>query len=177
MNNHTHQPKVSNEAVFKASGKTWSDWFSEMKSRGFLELSHKEMAARLEKEYGVAGWWAQMITVEFERASGLRKVNETKDGFEVSVSKTFPYPLHDVYGRALEWFENDSRVGMHTDVKPKKLRCDWLTDDSRIEVHFNSKGEAKTQMVVQHERLLSEGDVEVMRNFWKERLEKMVESL
>lgn len=102
--------------------------------------------------------------------------NGTK-GFEVSVSKTFPYPVCDVYDRAMEWFEKDNRALLRPESNGKKLSCDWLTDDSRIAVHFNSKGKAKTQMVVQHENLLSEGDIEVMRNFWKERLEQMVESL
>jgi len=173
----TQQPKMSDEAVLQASGKTWSQWFSEMESKGFLELSRKEVVKRLNDDYMTSPEWAQTIAAEFERVNGARKTNGHKDGFEVSVSKTFPYPVDDVYDRALQWFEKDNRAFLRPGGNVKKLHCDWLTDDSHIAVRFNSKGKGKTQIVVQHENLLSEGDVEVMRNFWKERLEHLVESL
>lgn len=140
-------------------------------------MSHKDAAKRIQEDYEVSSWWAQSIIVEFERKFGKRQVNETKNGFEVSVSKTFNYPVNDVFGIAHEWFEQERRVEIRTDDKHRRLRGNWLTDDSRFAVHFNPKGTTKTQMVVQHEKLSSEGDVDVMRNFWKERLNQMVESL
>ena len=41
-------------------------------------------------EHGVPGWHSQGITVAYERARGLRAVNQASTGFQVSVSKMVP---------------------------------------------------------------------------------------
>lgn len=175
--NSTHRTKITDEAVLNASGKTWSQWFSELENKGFLDLGHREITKRLNHEYEVPLWWAQTIAYAFERKHELNETHVTKADFEVSVSKTFHYPVTAVAGLAREWFEHENRVELRSNNNDKHLRCNWLTDDSRIHVHFNAKGEKKTQMIVQHEKLSNQSDVDVMRNYWKERLDQMVESL
>ena len=42
--------------------------------------------------------------------------------------------------------------------------------ESRVHVYFVSKGRSKATVSVQHERPSDEGNVEEMREFWKERI-------
>ena len=42
-------------------------------------------------EHGVPGWWAQGVTVEYEKARGLRPIGGDRDGtYNVTASKTSP---------------------------------------------------------------------------------------
>ena len=44
------------------------------------------------------GWWAQAVTVCYERIKGLRAVGQRRDGsFEANKSRTFSVPLVRLY--------------------------------------------------------------------------------
>lgn len=73
------------------TGKGWREWLSILDAWGAREHKHGDVVNHLLDEYGVPGWWAQSITVGYERARGLRAKHQTLTGsFQVSVSKTFP---------------------------------------------------------------------------------------
>jgi len=63
--------RVSDEAVEKATGKRWDRWFSILQKAGASDMNHTEIAYLLSTKYIKNGWWAQMVTVEYERT--LRK--------------------------------------------------------------------------------------------------------
>ncbi|MFW6183668.1 MAG: SRPBCC domain-containing protein [Chloroflexota bacterium] len=83
---------ISNEALEKATGKTWEEWIALLDEEGALELSHKEIAALLlDRGHIETGneWWAQSVTVGYEYAKGRRVKGETADaGFQVGVQRT-----------------------------------------------------------------------------------------
>jgi hypothetical protein len=58
-----------------------------------------EIARHVHEEHGVPGWWTQSVAVGYERARGMRAAHQRPDGYQVSVSKTFPVEL-DVLFRA-----------------------------------------------------------------------------
>lgn len=171
-----HQPKISIEAVLQASGRTWSQWFSELDKINIEHLDHRQLCEKIETDYQVDSWWAHLIAQEFERAKNIDP-KRGPNGFEVSVTKTFSYPVDEVYSLTKDWLEGERRATCRKDKANQKLHCDWITDDSKVEIKFKQKAEGKTQLVVHHNQLEDEGDIEVMRNFWKENLEFMVESL
>ena len=50
------------------------------------------------EKYKVPGWWAQTVTVGYERIKGLRAVGQRRDGtFEANKSRTFAVPLARLY--------------------------------------------------------------------------------
>ncbi len=54
---------------------------------GAARLGHREIV-KLAAKIGEAGpWWRQMVSVEYERARGLRRKHETATGFSVSASR------------------------------------------------------------------------------------------
>jgi hypothetical protein len=62
-------------------------------------------------------------------------------------------------------------------VNQKRLNCKWLSDNSTIDVKFQKKGNYKTILVVQHDKLESQTDAEIIRKFWKRSIPNMIESL
>jgi hypothetical protein len=83
-------PPVSDEAVRKATGRGWNEWFTILDDAGALAWKHPDIARWLAAEHGISGWWAQGVTVGFERARGLRAQHERQSGFSLSVTKTTP---------------------------------------------------------------------------------------
>jgi hypothetical protein len=94
---------ISEDAVKKATGKGWNEWFIILNQAGAKDWSHKRIAEWLHgnhyvtkgKEWPIGrsfneGWWTQSITVAYEYYIGRRILGQTKDsGFEVGVSKSF----------------------------------------------------------------------------------------
>jgi uncharacterized protein YndB with AHSA1/START domain len=128
------------------------------------------------EEQGVPGWWAQSITVGYERSRGMRAKYQTLAGsFQVSVSKTFPIGVGKLFRAFVEaprrnkWLERGT-LKVRTTLKDRSVRFDFRDETSRVVAYFESKGRNKTTVTVQHERLPNAGAVEDMRAMWKERL-------
>jgi hypothetical protein len=166
---------VADEALQRATGKDWDDWFRILDARGLEGFSHTVTAAWVAQEHGIDGWWAQQITVGFERVRGLRRVHETADGFEVSVSKTFRHGVHPVW---TAFADDDARIAWQvppvlqkrTAVEDKSIRFDHGNDRSRVLILLTQKSPEKTTVTLTHERMSGPDDVERMRAFWRAQL-------
>ena len=54
---------ITDKAVLKATGKTWSQWFEELEASPISEESGTEAQAWLtENHTEIGGWWCQVIT-------------------------------------------------------------------------------------------------------------------
>ena len=62
---------------------------------------HRDIARWLNREQGVDGWWAQEITVAYERAIGRRQTGQRPDGYAISASKTVAVPVDRFFAGAL----------------------------------------------------------------------------
>ena len=108
--------RISDEAVKKATGRTWTQWFAILDKVGAKKMRHIDIARMLNTKYldasrstNVAtssGWWSQMVTVEYERARGLRKVNENITGFLVAIHKTVEIPVEKIEKASSLWLKN-----------------------------------------------------------------------
>lgn len=170
------QNGLSDQAIINASGRTWQQWFDELKQKGYDQKSEGEIIEVLEIEYFLDNDWAKDIARTFSDAYDLNKAGIKKKDFEISVRKTFPYPIESVVDHAKNWFNHENRA-IETKFNGKCISCEWKTDHSNVEVQFLVKGKSKTQMVVQHDHLKSSMDAEIMRNFWKENISSIVEAL
>lgn len=174
--------RMSDEAVKEATGKTWPEWFAILDDAGSVHRKHKEIAQWLADVHGVAPWWCQMVTVEYERARGLRKVHQTAAGFEVSVHKTFIVPLHDVY---LAWADEKQRAKwLDLELELTSTRADKILhfklflDGSKIDVATDPSPSGRARLGLSHMKLKKSSDVETWRIFWKaafDRLEKILD--
>jgi hypothetical protein len=176
------EPEVSEEAIVRATGRGWDDWLRILDERGIEGFSHRDTATWLRTELGVDGWWAQAITVGFERARGLRAVHQVGDGFSVGISKTFAVPAERVWAAVADeagrsrWLE-PGLLRPRTAQPERTARFDVAGGSSRVVVYLAPKGDAKTSVTIQHERLASAAEVEERRAFWKARLAALGELL
>jgi len=172
---------ISNEAVQNATGKSWKEWFSILDRENSTSKSHKEIASWLSKNFDISGWWCQMITVQYERERGMRKVHEKKDGFEASKSKTFYHPVEKVYRAWLneemrkQWLK-DPDFEIRTSTENKSIRITW-PDRTNVEVYFTVKGKEKTQISIQHNKLPKQSDVKERKAYWQKQINRLSEFL
>jgi uncharacterized protein YndB with AHSA1/START domain len=173
----------TNANLQKNTGKGWREWFRILDAWGAKERKHGEIAGHLLDEYGVPGWWAQSITVGYERSRGLRAKHQTLSGlFQVSVSKTFPIGVGRLFkafteaSRRNKWLERGT-LKVRTTQKDRTARFDFRDGSSRVVAFFDPKDRNKTTVTVQHEKLRDAGAVEDMRAMWKERLARLADFL
>lgn len=83
---------VRDEAVRKATGKSWAEWVTELDAAGAETMSHTEIAHMLQESKRVeSAWWCQSVTVGYEYAKGRRVRGQAASGkFSLSVSRTIP---------------------------------------------------------------------------------------
>lgn len=117
------------------------------------DLTSQGSAALIDARYPVGGWWAQMVTVEYERARGLRAVHQKANGFSVSASKTVTASVAAVYAMAAAvnfrkgWFP--PRKFKVTSVQEGKSVGGAWDDGSRVDMNFYVKPGGKAQIAVQ----------------------------
>lgn len=165
---------ISSEAVLKATGKDREAWFTILDAWGAAQHTHAEIAEYLHKDQDVSPWWCQMVTVEYERARGLRAAHQKSDGFAVSVSKVLPYPVEQVFAawqdkQRKKWLPETITVTTQTANKTIRGK---LLDDTRVSLGFYPKKE-KVQVALQQEKLKSAAAVEKQRAFWKNAFERL----
>jgi Activator of Hsp90 ATPase homolog 1-like protein len=169
--------------VRQKTGKGWREWFRILDAWGAKERKHGDIARYLMEEQGVPGWWAQSITLGYERARGMRAKYQSAAGvFQVSVSKTFPIGVGKLFRAFAEtsqrnkWLERGT-LKVRTAQRNRSVRFDFSDGTSRVLVSFDPKGRGKTTVAVQHERLPDARAVEEMRGMWKEHLNRLPQVL
>lgn len=169
-------PGMSDAAVHAKTGRTWSEWCELLDHEGAAARTHREIARDLHRHHGVSTWWAQTITVGYERLRGRRAVHQRAGGFAVTKSRTFPVPLAAL-ARAFapaaraEWLGNEP-VRERKTVAGKVVR--WTcSDGSKVDVTLTAKGDSKSQAQLQHEGLTDAADVARRRQHWTERLDTL----
>lgn len=167
--------RVSDEAVRNKTGRAWADWFELLDREGAREMSHREIAALLHGKYGIDGWWAQNVTVGYEQERGLREKHQKPSGYEISVSRTLPVAIDALYATWQEEARNrwlGEEVVVRKATPNRTMRVTW-PDRTELVVAFEAKGEAKSQVVVQHGKLPDAAAAARMKVYWAEALGRL----
>lgn len=166
---------MSDAAMKAKTGRTWSQWFTLLDKAGAAKMTHAAIAKLIATRHKIPGWWAQAVTVGYERARGLRKVNETLAGFRTGVSRTVDAGMEAAFDA---WDNAKTRaaflkeqIDFSTRNPGKNLRFTWKV--GRVEVRFVVKGPKKTQVTVEHTGLKSEKDVGKFKAQWSEAMDKL----
>ena len=173
---------VSGEAIVRATGKSWDDWFAALDAWDATERSHREIARHLREAHGVPGWWAQSVTVGYERARGMRAKHQQPTGFAVTVSKTVACDADRLFAAFVDDDERarwltDATLTLRTAQPGRSARFDWEDGRTRVNVYFVAKGAAKTTVAVEHERLADSAEAERTKLAWRQRLASLKELL
>jgi uncharacterized protein YndB with AHSA1/START domain len=180
MSNQDEQrfsPSLSDEAVQAKTGKTWSEWFAILDAAGAATMGHPAIARYLSEQHQVPAWWTQMVTVNYEQARGLRARHEKPEGYEVSASKNIAVPVGRLFGAWLDegqraqWLP-DQELVIRKATEPKSIRITW-PDGTSVVANFYEKGDARSQVAVQHGKLPGPEEAETMKRYWREAVERL----
>lgn len=182
-----YRPKTSDAKVQEATGKTWAQWFAVLDKSGAKKKPHKEIAqwvfdkhlGRTGANINVAtsgGWWSQMVTVEYERTRGLRKVNENEQGFLVAIHKTLPLSRREFLHRWVKII--NSRAGAAKKLTPTPTRSKrpmlrYKAKEGILVVTMDDQPGGKLRVMVEAARLPRKALVEKERAFWRAQLDKI----
>ena len=173
-------PGMTEATITTGSGQGWDHWFRLLDGWGATGRSHTDIARFIRDEQGVDGWWAQAVTVGYERARGLRARHQTTRGFEVSVSKTVAAPREAVWAAFLEprrrgrWLEAGD-LGSRRRAGPvgRSATFDVPSNGTRVAVAVDPRADGRSTVTVTHEGLADAQAVEAQRAAWKERLARL----
>ena len=172
---------MSDDTVHARTGRTWSEWVRILDTKGATSMPHRDIAVHVHEEHGVSRWWAQTVTVGYERIRGLRDVGQRRGGgYDVNKSKTLPVPLAQLYrafsvkAKRLRWLPEDLTI--RTSTKEKSLRIKWA-DGSLVDAYFTAKGASKSQVSIQHRELAGKQAASKCREEWGKRLLALAELL
>ncbi|MBA2632287.1 MAG: DUF4287 domain-containing protein [Chloroflexi bacterium] len=166
---------VSEEAMRGATGRTIGEWLEILDAWGAREQKHTQIARWLVSEHGIPGWWAQNVTVGYERARGMRVRHQEPGGFSVSVSRTISASgdrISDAFTDGTQrarWLP-DAPISIRTANRGRSARFDWGDPPSRVGYNLFPKGEGRTQIGLAHEKLPDADAAARMKAMWRERL-------
>ena len=173
---------MSDKVVSAKTGRAWEEWVRLLDARGARSMIHGDIAKYLYEEQGVPGWWAQTVTVGYERIRGLRDIGQRRSGeYEASKSKTLPVPLGKLFraftvARTRERWLPGVKWTVRTTVADKSIRVTW-EDGTSVELYFVPKGPEKSQVAIQHRKLRTKAQAAEAKAYWGERLEGLAKLL
>lgn len=179
---------VSDAKSLEKTGHGLDHWFDVLDRFGAVEKGHTAAARHLYEAHHVDGWYAQGITVAYERARGVRALNQRCDGeYEVSVSKVLAADATDVIKAFTEtrqrrrWVEGvdarlvsalsavlDSAASRGFVVRADgqaRFRYKW--DGTTVQLHLLPKPGDKVSVVVSNTKLPGPAMVEERREQWR----------
>lgn len=176
----TAQPDLltSDEAVRRATGQDHDHWFRVLDDWGATQHNHTRIAGHLRDDLGLPGWWAQNITVAYERVRGMRGRHQQADGFSIGVTRTVNVPAERALGAFTDaalrrrWLP-EVRLRQRPTTAARTARFDWPDPASRLVVNVDPKGDAKTTVAIAHEKLPDLEAAEREKAAWRERLARL----
>ena len=171
------------DAILKEkTGCTWERWVKALDQAGASSWSHPTIAKYVGEKYKIPGWWAQTVTVGYERIKGLRAVGQRRDGsFEANKSKTYSVPLNRLYrafsdARTRARWLPEAELTIRGATREKSMRITW-PDQTSVEIGFVRKGDEKSQVTLAHRKLPDRSASNRMKEYWAARLDALKEVL
>ena len=168
---------MSDDALKRATGKTWDQWCKALDAHGCKKMNHKQIVAVVNQEFAIGPWWQQMVTVGYEQSRGLREVHQKTDGYSFSISRTIPASATKIFNaftrpaRLKRWMHGDEfQVTKATPAK--SVRMKWK-DDTRVDVMLYPKGDGKAQVVVQHNQIANSIAMKKLKSYWTKRVDEL----
>ncbi len=175
---------MSDEAVSAKTGKTWRAWVDALDALDATSKTHREIAAAVRERWpAIGGWWAQSVTVGYERIRKLRARGQqrTTKLFDANKSRTFAVPVDALYrafhdGRRRARWLGVEGVERASATEGRRVRLEW-PDGTTALVSFTDKGPSKSSVAIQHRKLSSKADADRAKEAWADRLDALAAQL
>ena len=183
--------EVSNAAAIKRTGHGLDHWFKVLDRFG-TGHGHTKTAEHLYSKHKLPGWYAQSITVTWERARGLRQENQSCTGaFQVSVSRSIAAPvaalvdlinqaktrrqwLADVDPSLRKGMEDAFAAGKAMQLKKRgqaRMRYKWLS--SVVELRLSENPNGKSTLAADSSALPDADAVAIRREAFAQALDRL----
>jgi len=167
---------MSDASVKKQTGRDWAQWLRELDAAGAKEKPHREIAQYV-SSLGTPSWWSQMVTVGYERIRGLRDRTQRRGGsYEATKSRTFNVPLEKLFdafasaAKRRRWLP--VKISVKSSTPQKRMRIAW-DDGTPVQLGFFARGEKKSYVAVQHEKLRDKAHVDEIKKTWAEHFDRL----
>jgi uncharacterized protein YndB with AHSA1/START domain len=163
---------VADASMRRGTGKGHAAWFALLDAWGATDHNHTEIATWLREGQGVPGWWAQNITVSYERVRGMRAVHQQRNGYTISVTRT----VSSDPDRALAAFTDttvrnrwlpDAEMRRRPTRAVLTARFDWYDPKSKVVVSIVPKDDGKALVAVGHEQIPDAESAERLKTAWR----------
>jgi hypothetical protein len=169
---------MSDDKIAGKTGRSWQEWERTLDADDAAAMPHREIAALVHAKHGVGDWWAQTVTVGYERIKGLRDRGQRRGGsYEANKSRTFDVPVKALFDA---WADERTRrrwldgvnVVVRTATSPKSMRLQW-PDGTLVVAGFMPKGNRKSAVAVTHTKLGDRAALDKTKRYWSERLDAL----
>ncbi|MFP4311139.1 MAG: hypothetical protein ACLFS9_04050 [Nitriliruptoraceae bacterium] len=172
-------PGVAVEVVRERTGRDWDQWRTLIDAWPGHTDGHTAVARWLEHEHAIDGWWAQQVTVGWERITGRRLPNQLADGtFTAGRSATRSLDADAVRTRLLDDAGRAAIFpGMATELRsrPTSKNVRIGLPEGVAEVSLATRSDGRVTVTIQHQKLPSPGSVTRWKAFWGEWLDGLSE--
>lgn len=164
------EPEQTDEVIRGNTGRGWDEWRELIDAWSGNVDGHAAIARYVEEQHGVDGWWAQSVTVGYERIIGRRLPHQRSDGtFSASRSATIRVDAERLRARLLteagraELFPGE---GTELRSRPTSRNVRLRIGPGVAEINIAARDDGKAKVVVAHEKLPEAGDVQRWKSFW-----------
>jgi hypothetical protein len=164
--------------VTKATGRNWDQWFSLLDRVGMSNRDHKTIVAAVKAAGEKSGWWQQEITVQYERARGLRDIHQRSAGhYEISRLRTFTISDEELISFVTDGRKRGSWINVKLPKPERKVLSGnplftfpWPGGKTTLMIVIEKKGPKKASITVVHRDLAGPAECEEKKAYWTERL-------
>lgn len=173
-------------SVERGTGRPWETWLTFLDDLGAAELDHSAIAAAVLRELdGIvdsAAWWAQSVTVTYERHIGRRLPGQRADGtFQTSVSRSSGLPMTELMDRWAAFTTRDDEVrGLvvgEAKVGGTERRLTWrarAVDGTRVVVTSEPKKDGTASLVATQSSIREAEANDAARERWTRVLDRFL---
>jgi hypothetical protein len=174
------EPETGDEALRAATGRGWDEWCDILDAWPGHSGGHTAIANYVRDEHGVDGWWAQTVTVGYERITGLRLPYQRPNGtFSAGKSRTVRADAAILRMMLLDDGDRaDLFPGFDTEVRsrPGTKVVRIAIGPGTAQITLDDVSDGRTKVSIAHEGLPSFDDVERWKTYWSEWLAAVDES-
>jgi hypothetical protein len=175
---HAALAGMSDDTIVAKTGRTWQEWARVLDADDAAALPHRDIAALVHKKHRVGDWWAQTVTVGYERIKGLRERGQRRGGaYEAGKSRTFSVPVNVLFkawaddAMRRRWLDGVAAT-VRTATAPKSLRLQW-PDGTIVVVGFTAKSDARSVVDLTHTKLRDKVASVNAKKYWTDRLDAL----
>lgn len=164
------EPGHSDEVIRQQTGRGWDEWRALIDSWPGHTEGHAAIAAWLQKQHQVGGWWAQSITVGWERITGRRRPGQMADGtFTANRSVTVKTDTEALRQMLIADAGREAlfpQMATELRSRPTSKNVRLAFDDGIAEIAIAPRPDGCATVTISHTKLDSPDHVAHWKAFW-----------